>query len=145
MTNEEYHKKYDDVDHVLIRMTDSFPYFKEKVFHSNGRDIIDSSYHFADGVFSCYINFEMPDNGLSAEISGCPQFEITTDDPMPILITNIGTKPFDARVVFGSFAAITPGAIFEIHPMNEIESLAKKTPLKYLSQDEMNRLLNGDV
>ena len=40
MKYEEYITKYENTDHVLIRMTDSFPYFKEKMVVKNGVSLV---------------------------------------------------------------------------------------------------------
>ncbi len=51
MTYREYRMKYGEIEHVLIRMTDSFPYFKEKVIMKNGIARVENNYHIVDMHF----------------------------------------------------------------------------------------------
>ncbi len=44
MTYEEYEQKYNNKDHILIRMTDSFPFFKEKYIIENGEERIETNF-----------------------------------------------------------------------------------------------------
>ena len=157
MTFTEYNTKYGSIDHALIRMTDSFPFFKEKVFIKNGRSRTESNYHIADGLYSTYINYEMPGGGISAEISGHPRFEISCNYDYPVFITNVDDNPFEVHFCGKpEWGEILPNEVLAIYP----ESLAKETYKKldedtykrfvegpkkgFLSQEEINRLLGGE-
>ncbi len=72
MKEADFYEKNKDKDYIIIKLTDEFPYFKEKVFFISGKEKIEKNYHIADGMFSTYINYEMPDNGIAAEISIYP-------------------------------------------------------------------------
>lgn len=157
MTFREYRTKYGSVDHALIRMLDTFPFFKEKVFMKNGLAHIENNYHIADGLFSTYINFEMPENGISAEISGAPRFELNCKYDYPVFITNVGDNPLEVHFCFKpEWGEISPDEVLAIYP----EKLAAETYKKFeeeankrfatgsmkgfLSQDEISRLLGGE-
>lgn len=153
MTYKEYKENFGTENHILIRMTDSFPFFKEKLVVENGEERIETTYHIANGMFSCYINYELPLGGLSAEISGTPRFEITARYPYPIFVTNVGNNAFEIRYdeITGM---IEPDEVLALYP----EDLAGQTKAKFeedllrnygarlrnrLDQSEINRLLKG--
>ena len=95
MTHEEYRKKYGAEDHILIRISDSFPFFKEKLIIENGKERIETNYHIADGMFSRYTNYELPNGALSAETSWTPKFKavhLKEEKRCPVLITNAGKE-----------------------------------------------------
>ena len=157
MKYNDFLKAMGTKDYILIRMTDSFPFFKEKVFVRNGRETIDRSYHIANGTFSTYINYEMPDNGISAEVSWNPRFEITGKYDCPVYVTNIGEYTFDIELdhrmdLKKPTGSLAPGEVLAIYP----EYLARETSeffweeqsfgkTERLTQDEINRLLNGGI
>lgn len=157
MTYREYRMKYGEIEHVLIRMTDSFPYFKEKVIMKNGIARVENNYHIADGLFSTYINFEMPDGGISAEISGCPRFETPRDYLYPVFITNVGDKSFDIHLNGeNEWGSISPDEVLAICPSEYSKETFKKFDeesiqrysrsegnIGFISQEEINRLLSG--
>lgn len=157
MTYREYRMKYGEIEHVLIRMTDSFPYFKEKVIMKNGIARVENNYHIADGLFSTYINFEMPDGGISAEISGCPRFETPRDYLYPVFITNVGDKSFDIHLNGeNGWGSISPDEVLAICPSEYSKETFKKFDeesiqrysrsegnIGFISQEEINRLLSG--
>lgn len=96
MTYEEYSAAFDNVDHLLIRMTDTFPYFKEKRIIRSGKEYIETNHHIAYGMYCTYINYEV-DSGLSAEIEKTIRFEGDHGDT-PILVTNSSDSPIEIRV-----------------------------------------------
>ncbi len=149
MKYEEYSEKYENTDHILIRMTDYSPYFKEKMVVKNGIRRIDDDHCISYGLFSTYIGFEMPDDGIYAEISGHPRFEITWKYEYPVFITNVGEHSFEVSFCGKDVRGeIRPGEVLAICP----DKLAEETfrqferdfyKRKGISQDEINRLL-GD-
>ena len=167
MTYDEYREKYGSRDHMLIRMSDSFPFFKEKLIVKNGEERVETNYHIADGNYSCYINFEPPEGSLAAEISWRPRFEDVFGIDHPVLVTNVGKEEFeiDLRNIhmqgseYGPLeraGVLHPGEVFAIYPyeeaivtlriFNEIrvkQYLEGKMP-GMLGQDEINRLLTGE-
>lgn len=133
MTTAEYERLFAGKDHILIRMTDSFPYFKEKYIVENGFGRTETNYHIADGMTSCYINFELHPVPLVAEVSRTPKFELQNGYSCPILITNVSDRP-----VYVSIGDLTPkgakppiiergwmqpGEVFGIYPYD----IAKET------------------
>ena len=155
MTYEEYLKTYGKKDHILIRMTDSFPFFKEKYIVENGTERIATNYHIADGMFSCYINFELPKCPLSAEITGHPRFEMYDGYRCPILITNVGEKSIEVNIGYvGDTGILNPNEVLGIFPKELAEETLKKfeeenynryiTGKGIISQDEINRLLGSE-
>ena len=155
MTYEEYLKTYGKKDHILIRMTDSFPFFKEKYIVENGEERIETNYHIADGMFSCYINFELSKCSLAAEITGIPRFEINSGYRCPILITNVGEKSIEVNIGhLGDTGILNPNEVLGIFPKELAEETLKKfeeenynryiTGKGIISQDEINRLLGSE-
>ena len=165
MTYEEYWEKNKDKDHILIRMTDSFPFFKEKFIIENGKDRIDTNYHIADGLFSRYTNFELPNGALAAETSYTPIFESMYVEPerqCPIFITNIGEEAFEVSLrgielpreyeAGTATGLIHPNEVLAIFPKEaalatvqqfEKESVIKYEGVTWLSQKEIERILRG--
>ncbi|MCR5094855.1 MAG: hypothetical protein K6B72_12885, partial [Lachnospiraceae bacterium] len=159
--------RYGKKDHILIRMTDSFPFFKEKYILENGVERIETNYHIADGMFSRYTNYELPNGACSAETSGTPMFETVYLEPenrCPVLITNVGTESFEislSRVQMpdgyqpvAATGMIHPDEVFGIYPPHEAmdtlkqfeEAVMKEFTAKRenrITQDEINRLLGG--
>ena len=121
MQYKEYVENYGTMDHVLIRMVNSFPYFKEKKIVENGVERIATNYHVADGMFSTYINYEM-DNGLCAEISKGIRFEGGVCN-YPVLVTNVDAEPMYIRTESG-FCDLKPGEVLVIR--NPLECDVKK-------------------
>jgi|GEM_PF-6722992 len=153
MTYKEFvDNRFDD--YILIKMTNSFPFYIEKEICKNGERHVDKKYHIADGMCSRYINFEMPDNGISAEISVCPRFEITGRYDSPVYVMNAGEEGFDITVSgWITSGMLRPGEVLPIYPSELAEETRKafedirvKEFLegKRLSQSEINRLLGGD-
>ena len=141
-------------DYILIKMTDSFPYYIEKEICKNGERHADNKYHIADGMFSTYINYEMPDNGISAELSLRPRFEITGKYDSPVYVMNAGGEGFEITVLgWDTSGMLRPGEVLPIYPPELAEETRKafedirvKEFLegKKLSQSEIIRLLGGD-
>ena len=155
MTYNEYLEKYSKSDHILIKMTDSFPFFKEKYIIENGVERIDTKYHIADGMFSSYINFELPGCPLAAEITGYPRFELNDGYSCPILITNVGDKPIEVGIgYFGNTGILNLNEVLGIFPKELADETMKKFEEdnynkyihrdRFISQSEINRLLGGD-
>ncbi len=160
MTFDEYKNEYGKKDHILIRMTDSFPFFKEKYYYENGNERTETNHHITNGTYCCYINYELPDGKpLSAEVSGTPKFEIYDGYGRPIFVQNIGETSFDIRLdvitkPFNCPGPINPGEVLAIYPEELADAtkriIKERTRKKYmiefcLSQDEINKLLNGEV
>ena len=161
MTFEEYKTEYGNRNHILIRMTDTFPYFKEKYYYENGNERTETNYHIANGNYCCYINYELSDGRqLSAEVSGYPKFEIYDNYGCCIFVQNTGKTSFDIRLdmitKLNNFPGpITPGEVLAIYPEELADAtnkiLNERTRRKYLeeefslTQDEINKLLNGEV
>ena len=155
MTYDNYKSKYSRKDHVLIRMTDSFPFFKEKYIVENGEEKIETNYHIANGVFSCYINYEMPKHPLAAEITGTITFELHDGYGCPVLITNVGNEPIEVNIgTGGSSGTLHPGEVFGIYPRGAAMATQKifederrkrfgSALENGLTQAEINKLLNG--
>ena len=153
MTYKEFvDKRFDN--YILIKMMDSFPFYTEKEICKNGERHADNKYHIADGVTSTYINFEMPDNGISAEVSSYPRFEITGRYDSPVYVMNAGGEGFDITVLgWDTSGMLSPGEVLPIYPpelaeetRKAFENIRLKEFLegKWLSQSEINRLLGGD-
>ena len=113
MTYEEYTARYDNVDHVLIRMKSDFPYFQEKRIVENGIERIEINYHVTNGMFSNYINYELP-CGLAALISQTIRFEIS-NCPTPIFITNVDAENIELYVE-NVIGILHPGEVLAIYP-----------------------------
>ncbi len=149
MTYDEFYAKYSSEDHALLRLTDVFPFFDSKVIVDQGIKTEDKKYHIADGMFSTYINFEMPHGGLSAEISGTMRFEICLNTTYPVFITNVGKEPLEFRID-DSIGEIKPKEVFAIYPeklkaetCEELDEQLFERVKPKLTQDEIIRLLDG--
>ncbi|MCR5511099.1 MAG: hypothetical protein K6F54_09145 [Lachnospiraceae bacterium] len=160
MTYERFLEHIKDNDYILIKLTDTYPFFVEKVFVKVGETQTANNYHIADGMFSRYINLEMPDNGISAEISGPIRFEISGNYDCPVYVMNTSKSIIEIRVyVHHSFSSsctwpIEAGWVVAIYPeymartsdeMFYEDMLAQKRPELFLTQDEINALLNGET
>ncbi len=167
MTHAEYEKRYGKMDHILIRMTDTFPFFKEKYIMENGAERIETNYHIADGMFSRYTNFELPNGSCSAETSGTPIFEsvcLKPENRCPVLVTNVGTEPFeislshvelpDGYQPVTATGMIHPDEVLGIYPphgamdtLKQFEEAAMKEFAgnrgDHITQGEINSLLGG--
>ena len=153
MTYKEFvDNRFDD--YILIKMMGSFPFYIEKEICKNGERHADNKYHIADGMTSTYINFEMPDNGISAEVSSYPRFEITGCYNSPVYVMNVGEEGFDITV-FGwdTIGMLSPGEVEPIYPPELAEETRKAfenirlkefLERKRMSQSEINSLLDGD-
>lgn len=128
MKEADFYEKNKDKDYIIIKLTDEFPYFKEKVFCKSGKEKIEKNYHIADGMFSTYINYEMPDNGIAAEISIYPIFEIAGSYDGPIYIMNAG----DHEIEFGldrwwnRHGIIESGEILPIWPWESAQETERR-------------------
>ena len=141
-------------DYILIKMTDSFPFYTEKEICKNGKRHVDNKHHIVDGIISTYINFEMPDNGISAEVTSYPHFEITGHYESPVYVMNTGEKGFDITVFgWNTSGMLSPGEVLPIYPpelaeetRKAFENIRLKELLegKWMSQSEINSLLGGD-
>ncbi len=157
MTYEEYQAKYGKQDHVLICLTDTPPYFKEKRIVKNGRERVETNYHIHDGMFSTYINYEMPDEmgmAVSAEISWSPRFEICGREDTLIFITNVSDEPIEVDLDLAGFEGrhgkVFKDEVFAIYPKVPAEETrsvfdqrAQKSGNGFISQAEIVRLLGG--
>ena len=159
MTYEEYRQRYGKQDHVLICLTDTPPYFKEKRIVKNGTEWVETNYHIHNGTFSTYINYEMPDEMemvASAEISGSPRFEICGREDTLIFITNVSDEQIEVELdpsLMGFEARpgkVFKGEVFAIYPKapaEETRSIFEQRALKsengFISQAEIIRLLGG--
>ncbi len=152
MTFEEYKTKYGQLDHVLIKMTDHFPYFSEKVIVEDGKDKIDNSYHVAVGTYCTYVNYEIHTGGsLSAEVEKLFTFENYLSGDKSVFITNIGDEPFEIRLSHGQTGGmLRPGVVLGIYPkvlenntQQQFDEEYFNSDHKMLSQSEINWLLTG--
>lgn len=143
-----------DKDYILIKLKDEWPFFAEKVFVKDGKTRTESNYHIADGMFSTYINYEMPNNSISAEISGPIAFEISGTYDCPVYVMNSGKELMYIRVTryVTSTWPLNPGEVAAIYPEGEAKAeedmvwemkLQKRYPEEILTQEEMNSLLMG--
>ena len=148
MTYQEYLDKYENVDHLLIRMTDEFPYFCEKRIIRNGQEHIETNYHIADGMFSTYINYEV-DCGLSARIDKTITFEGICD--YPVFVTNVSDNKIELRID-DSTGILEPGEVLAIRPDELKQETVNKFDVemikcfeegKGLRQSEINDLLGN--
>ena len=149
MNYNEYIARFDSRDHILIRMTDSFPYFKEKRIISHGLERIETNYHIADGMLATYVNFELPVPGaLSALISvGHIRFEDCFCD-VPVLITNVSGSPIGIRLG-DTIGKLNPNEVLGIHPADlkqETITLLERRFVteyarEYITQDQLNGFL----
>lgn len=149
-----YKQNADQYNYILIKLTDTFPFFEEKVFVTDGVERREKNYHIADGMFSTYINYEMPRNQISAEISGPISFEITGDFECPVWVMNAGTKELTIRIRFQTDALWTlgPGAYAPLYPRDDVkvadeffeeDRLSKEDPSSFLTQEEIIKLLKA--
>ena len=159
MTYEGFLKYIKDKDYIMIKLTDEYPFFIEKVFVKAGETNTASNYHIADGMTSHYINYEMPDNGISAEISGPIKFEISGKYDCPVYAMNTSKNTIEVRVYLRGFSStctwpLEAGEVVPIYPedlakvIDEIiseELLAQKHPEMFLTQSEISALLRGEV
>lgn len=152
MTFEEYKTKYGQQDHVLIKMTDHFPYFSEKVIVEDGKERIDSSYHVAVGTFCTYVNYEIHTGGsLVAEVEKLFTFVNHLSGNKSVFIINIGDEPFEIRLSNGQIGGMLhPGEVLGIYPkalenntQQQFDDEYFNGDHKMLSQSEINRLLSG--
>ncbi|SCY69345.1 hypothetical protein SAMN02910292_02529 [Lachnospiraceae bacterium XBB2008] len=122
MTYERFLEHIKDDDYILIKLTDTYPFFVEKVFVKDGSARTENNYHIADGMFSQYINYEMPDNGISAEISGPIKFEICGNYDCPVYVMNTSESIIEIRVsILYNFSStctwpIEAGEVAAIYP-----------------------------
>lgn len=141
-------------DYILIKLTDEWPYFVEKVFVKDGVSRTETNYHIADGMYSTYINYEMPDNGISAEISGPISFEVCGHYDCSVYVMNCGNEAKKIKVSTyntstwplepGEAAAIYPECKVQVEEdMFQEEELWKTHPEKFLTQEEITALLRG--
>ena len=162
MTYEEFQSRTEDRDYILIKMSDHFPFFQEKVFMQDGKKRVETNYHVADGMFSCYVNFEM--NGISVEVTGAVRFEISGSYDCPVYVTNIGTDSFEMRLPQQKWmfdeegycygGELLPGEVLAIYPeegMRETaagfhEEQVRKWQHRegFMHQSEINALLGGE-
>ena len=159
MTYERFLKHIKNEDYIMIKLTDEYPFFVEKVFVIDGKTTVSNNYHIADGMFSHYINYEMPDNGISAEISGPIRFEISGKYNCPVYVMNTSRNTIEVRVCLRSFSStctwpVEAGEVVAIYPeyqartSDEIyieDKLAREYPEMFLTQEEINALLRGEV
>ena len=168
MTYEEFQNRTKDSDYILIKLTDHFPFFHEKVIKENGVERTETNYHIADGMFSTYVNFEMLNNGFSAEVSrGFVRFEIGGKHDWTVYVTNVGTENIEISVPEQSWmyhdeenpdnipeyhhrGTVAPGEVYAIYPDEAVKETVSKFYqelmngyLNFLSQREINRLLSG--
>ena len=154
MTLQKYEETYSNKDHILIRLMDSFPYFDAKKIVENGVERIEKNYHIADGLFSCYINYELHPVPLAAEISNGAYFELCKGYSCPILITNVGENPVHVGFEkLGDNGDLYPKEVLAIYPeeaAEETHGLFRVRQFKehinkhFISQEEMDSLLRGD-
>lgn len=152
----EFVKKYGDKDYDLIKMSDGYPYFKEKLFHRDGKISTDTKYHIADNYDSTYIYYDFPDDAIiAAEISTYPSFEARCNYDHPIFVMNAGEKTFEVEyfaIGQGDTVSgyIPKDAVVAIYPkslaIETISRLAEEYPEcvpERISQSEINFLLSG--
>lgn len=154
MTYENFIKENETKDYILIKLTDKSPFFLEKVFTKDGEIKVEKNYHIADGMFSRYINFEMPDNGISAEISGTISFEITGKYDCPVYVMNTSENIITIRVFGISSCAwtIEAGTVVAIYPQQMAEEydgilseLYRNSTENHLTQSEIINILGGEI
>ena len=129
--------QYDDFmknpprDYILIKLNNECPFFREKVFVKDGESHTETNYHLANGYNSNYINYEMPDNGISAEISGPIRFAIIGKYDCPVYIMNAGNESLEYKIRSGAYTMpLAPGMITAIYP----EELAKAEEEAYIEK-----------
>jgi hypothetical protein len=129
-------------------------YFKDKIVVENGIERVETNYHIVDGMTSTYINYELRNgDGVSAEISGIPRFEICRGSQYcPVFITNAGNESFEIKV--GLIFELVPDEVLAIFPEELAGEIKEKhdayiseIPIsdRTLNQVEINKLLTGKV
>lgn len=122
-------------EYILIKLNNECPFFREKVFVKDESSRTETNYHIANGNFSSYINYEMPDNGISAEISGTIKFEVSGRYDCPVYVMNAGDEVLEYKISSGICTMpLAPGAVAPIYPYEMaraeetgyIEKLAKE-------------------
>lgn len=118
-------------DYILIKLNNECPFFQEKVFVKDGNSRVETNYHIANGYNSNYINYEMPDNGISAEVSGPIRFAINGKYDCPVYVMNAGKESLEYEVRSGLYILpLAPGMIAAIYP----EELAKAEEEAYVEK-----------
>ncbi len=157
MKETDFYEKNKDKDYIIIKLTDEFPYFKEKVFYKSGKERIDKSYHLANGLYSTYINYEIPNIGIAAEITRYPVFEIAGSYDCPIYIMNAGDHEIEYGLVgweWDKYGIIESGEILQIWPWESAQETERRAEACMkgivrsgigVTQAEINRLLDGNI
>lgn len=116
MRYQEFKQEYFQKDYILIKMSGHYPFFVEKIIQNDGKKMTDRRFHIDKEADSCYINFEMPDDGISAEITMCSIFNVTKHYDCPVFVLNVGNDPFYAgslNIEYGG--KIEPGEVLGIY------------------------------
>ncbi len=118
-------------DYILIKLNNEWPFFQDKVFVKDGSSRTETNYHIANGNSSIYINYEMPDNGISAEISGPIRFEVSGKHDCPVYVMNAGNELLEYEIRSSAYTLpLAPGMIAPIYP----EKLAKAEEEAYIEK-----------
>ncbi len=138
--------QYDDFlenpprDYILIKLNNECPFFHEKIYVKDGTSRTETNYHLANGYNSNYINYEMPDNGISAEVSGPIRFEVNGKYDCPVYIVNAGKESLEYKIRSGAYTmSLAPGMITAIYS----EELAKAEEEAYIEKLEEENFRPG--
>lgn len=136
-------------DYFLIKLNNEWPFFQEKIFVKDGKSHTETNYHLANGSFSTYINYEMPDNGVAAEISGPIRFEVNGNYDCPVFIMNSSDEPMEYMVrSYTCTLSLPPDAVAYIYPAGKVkedeeayfEKLAKEVKMADIVRATSNAL-----